>query len=207
MPVIGRTELQGKLDDLVATDSPRVFLFFGERFLSKTAADQLQQAFLETQQGCVCSIDGDREDSSQTLAKLMSYSLLPGLQIFRVNDTKLFHSKNISPSIWKRACQAYEANRLEQAAKYIGELYGLAGLTTEEREPLERLSREQWQKLFGLEKPAELGWTNALADLLASQGNSGANQGDPAEQYIQSLEKEHRSPTRPPTRHLIPSGF
>lgn len=189
MPVIGRAELSGKLDDLVAADSSRVFLFFGERFLCKTAADQLQQAFLAKQQGCVCTIDGDREDSSQTLAKLMSYSLLPGLQIFRVNDTKLFHSKNISQSIWKRAWQAYEANRLEQAARYIGELYGLAGLAAEEREPLERLSKDQWQKLFGLEKPADLGWTNALTDLLASQGNHGANQGDPAEQYIQNLEK------------------
>lgn len=189
MPIFARTELRGKLEAIVADANQKVFLFFGERYLCRKAADQLQEAFLQQREGCICSIDGDREDGSQTLAKLMSYSLLPGLQIFRINDTRLFHSKNISQSIWKRAIQAYEANRLEQAAKYINELYCLAGLTDENREPLDQLSEEQWQKLFGLEKPADLKWTNALADLLAQQASSGSGPSDLAEQYIKSLEK------------------
>lgn len=189
MPLFSRTELKGKLDAIVADGSRKVFLFFGERYLCQTAADQLQEAFLHKNNGCVCSIDGDREDGSQTLAKLVSYSLLPGLQIFRINDTRLFHSKNISQSLWKRASQAYEANRLEQAAKYIDDLYNLAGLRDEKREPLDQLSEEQWQKLFGLEKPSDLKWTNGLTDLPAGKEHSGGGPGDLAEQYIQSLEK------------------
>lgn len=201
MPLIARTELGRKLSEISFGDGPRVFLFFGERFLCRKAVDELEKALLAECGGTVYAIDGDTEDASQTLAKLMSYSLLPGRQIYRVNDTRLFHSKNIAASVWQKACQAYESNRLEQSAKYIGELYHLASIDKADRQPLGEMTGEQWQQLFGIEKPRDLGWTEQLHAPLEDDKTAPPPQSDPAQRYIDSLSKG-----MPPNNVLILSA-
>jgi DNA polymerase III subunit delta len=189
MALITRTELTKELNKLVAEDGPRVFLFFGERFLCRKAVDELQEAFTEKKNTTVYAIDGDQEDGSLTLAKLMSYSLLPGLQIYRINDTKLFHSKNISQAVWNKVCQAFEANRQQQSVKYLADLYNLAAIDRSDRQPPAEMTAEQWLQLFGLEKPQDLQWTNTLFEILEKEDMSTQQPGDLPEKYIQSLEK------------------
>jgi DNA polymerase-3 subunit delta len=201
MPLIARTELGRNLPEISSDDGPKVFLFFGERFLCRKAMGELEKALLEGCNGTVYAIDGDTEDASQTLAKLMSYSLLPGKQIYRVNDTRLFHSKNIAASVWQKALQAYESNRLEQSAKYIGELYHLASIDKADRQPLSEMTGEQWQQLFGIEKPRDLGWTEQLHALLENSETAPPAQSDPAQRYIDSLTKG-----MPPNNMLILSA-
>lgn len=162
MALIKRDELAGKMEQLLPDNGPRLFLFFGERYLCRKAVELLQKSLLGQKKGTICGIDGDQEDPGQTLAKLMSFSLLPGLQIFHINDTRLFHSKNISRTIWDKGCRAFKANRLNQAAKHISDMYSLAAVPPEDRQPLTDLTEEQWQEMFGMQKPADLSWTTSL---------------------------------------------
>jgi DNA polymerase-3 subunit delta len=189
MAVIKRSELKDTLASILVQDGPRIFLFFGERFLCRNAVDELQHALLQWKNGTLYAIDGDQEDSSQTLSKLMSFSLLPGLQIYRVNDTRLFHSKNISETVWQKAWDAFQANKLRQAEKYIADMYHLASLPPKERLPLSEMSDDQWRKLFGLSKPADLGWTDALFEDIRQKEISAPAATDLAEKYMQSFAK------------------
>lgn len=171
-------------------------LFFGERFLCQTAADELTEALLAWRPGTVCAIDGDQEDAAQTLAKLMSFSLLPGLQIFRVNDSKLFHSKNISASLWNKAVLAAEAKQPQRAAKMLGDMYRLAAIPAPERQPFSAMSENQWLECFGMAKPTETGWSDALfAEIANLGGNAPA---DLTENYIRCF-----TSSIPPNNRLI----
>ncbi len=189
MAIIKRAELSDYISKAVKDEGPRVFLFFGERYLCRKGVDELITALQEWKTGTTYVIDGDQEDGSQTLAKLMSFSLLPGLQIYRVNDTRLFHSKNISQSVWQKAVNAFKVNRSQRAVKYLADMYHLAGIGVEERQPLSEMTADQWQGLFGLAKPNDLEWTNQLFDMLQQQDKSTSMQHDLPEKYIESLEK------------------
>jgi DNA polymerase III subunit delta len=189
MTLIKRIELATVLDEIQKQDHPRIVLFFGERYLCRQAADDWQETLLKKRNGTIYSIDGDQEDSSETLAKLMSYSLLPGLQIYRVNDSRLFHSKNVSGSIWQKACKAFETQRFEQAARYIADMYHLASISPDDRQPLTQMTAEQWRTLFALEKPQDLGWTDALFEQIRQREISSSSAQDPAERYMESFAK------------------
>ncbi len=189
MALIQRNELTKYLQEHLGENGPKVFLLFGERFLCRKAADELEKKLFSWKKGTLYSIDGDAEDSSQTLAKLMSYSLLPGLQIYRIQDTKLFHSKNISQIVWEKACQANKADRQSLALKYLADLYHLASIPSTERIPLADMTETQWQESFGLVKPADLDWTTALFPSLLQHSGGSIQQSDMAEKFIEAFEK------------------
>jgi DNA polymerase-3 subunit delta len=189
MTLIKRTELAGIMAQLSSDTGPRLFLFFGERYLCRKAVEHLQKALLEQQKGIICSIDGDQEDTGQTLAKLMSFSLLPGLQIFHINDTRLFHSKNISKTIWDKGYRAFKANRLNLASKHLLDMYSLAAIAPEDRQPLSDMTEEQWQELFGMQKPADLSWTSSLLSEINNLQTKTSAPSNIAEKYMEAFDR------------------
>ena len=93
MTVIKRLELPSFLAKPEQAASCRLYLFFGERFLCRDACDQVERTLATTARGMAATInriDGDAEDPAQTLARLMTFSLLPGRQIYRVTDSRMF---------------------------------------------------------------------------------------------------------------------
>ncbi len=131
----------------------------------------------------------------------MSYSLLPGIQIYHISDTRLFHSKNISKTLWQKACNAFKANRQKQAVKYILDMYNLAAIPPEERLPLNDFTKNQWQEMFGIEKPTDLDWTEPL---LANANQPESHSSAPvnlAQKYIEAFDKG-----LPPNNFLILSA-
>lgn len=187
MPLIKRSELQDYLSNPKSPEH-RVFLFFGERYLCKESADLLQEQLLTKSKGSVNGIDGDREDPAQLLSRLMSFSLLPGRQIFRVTDTRLFHSKTIAEELWAKAVQANAAGKNNPATRYLQSMILAAGLGVESRNPLGDLDEQQWQKSFSFAKPTEaLGWADDL--LFASRDSMAKSGEDIADRFIAALDK------------------
>ena len=93
MTLIKRLELPSFLAKPEQAAACRLYLFFGERFLCRDACDQVERALAGNTSRTAATInrlDGDAEDPGQTLARLMTFSLLPGRQIYRVTDSKLF---------------------------------------------------------------------------------------------------------------------
>ncbi len=179
MPLYSRESLP-ELFKQAGSAPTQVYLFFGERYLCRNAVEQLEQVLLQNG-GTVHAIDGDREDSTTTLAKVRGYSLLPGRQLYRVVDTRLFHSKQVAKNIWERAQKAQTAGKPEQAARALRAFIESGGLSASSDNDLQAMGAGEWQQCFGFAKPGgDLSWTSPL--LLDDQGSSaGSTATDPAE--------------------------
>lgn len=192
MALIKRTELPALLKSMgqgeTEKKNTRVFLFFGERYLCREAADSLQKYLLQQPGGgTVNSIDGDIEDSSKTLGQLMNFSLLPGTQIFRITDSRLFHSKTVASAIWTKVMQARDAKKETACSRQLLSFLAIADLSVDDH--LHEMSGSQWQTLFGFAKPAEnLRWTSELlAATTLSKKNTGST--DIAAQTVDALKR------------------
>jgi DNA polymerase-3 subunit delta len=192
MALIKRTELPPLLEKLEQGGSndknTKIFLFFGERYLCREAADTLQKSLLaQPGGGSVNAIDGDIEDSSRTLGQLMNFSLLPGLQIFRVTDSRLFHSKTVASAIWTKVMQARDAKKEKVCSRQLLSFLSIAGLGIDDH--LHEMSASQWQTLFGFAKPAEdLSWASELLST-APLSKKNAATGDIAARYVEAFKK------------------
>lgn len=188
MSLISRTELPALLKSMEQgqEDVPRIVLFFGERFLCREAADSLQKSLLAGG-GVVNGIDGDQEDSSRTLGQLMNYSLLPGRQIFRVTDSRLFHSKNVASAIWSKVEQAKSSKKEKACRRQLLSFVSLAGLGIDDH--LTEMSGEQWQTLFGFARPTgDLAWADELLATASVSQKSGGN-AESAARYMEAFKK------------------
>lgn len=160
MPVYDRTRFNVLLDAIKQGKHAPLYLLFGERYLSQQSADQLAAA-LCAQGGNIHSIDGDTEDIPTTLAKLRSFSLFGGRQVFRVNGSRLFLSKNVAEALWKRVLKARASQQEEALVSAVLALLEAGGLEADE--DLSALSPAQWKKCLGFSKPSEsLAWLKDL---------------------------------------------
>lgn len=189
MTLIKRNELASWMTREGWEQEARLILFFGERYLCREAADALQQALLQKFGGVVHGIDGDQEDPGRTLGQIMNFSLLPGRQIYRVTDSRLFHSKAVAKDIWNKAVVAHEAGRSGPARQQLQSLVALAALDGDET--LAGLGAEQWQQLFGFAKPAaDLVWADTLLTGSGPQaGPKGGGATSLADRYLTAFAK------------------
>jgi DNA polymerase-3 subunit delta len=188
MALIKRNDLPAVIDGVRQGKKKQVYLFFGERYLCRESADLLQKTLLEQGAGAINPIDGDQEDAGQTLARLMSFSLLPGLQIYRVTDSRLFQSKDMGASLWDKAVQEFGANRPAPALKYLLNMLSLAAILVEGREPFSGLSADQWRTLLSTEKPAgDLSWADRLVVEAGPQASPKGAAANLAERYMEAF--------------------
>jgi len=148
-------------------DPAAAYLVTGERYLCQQAVQQLEQN-LTAKGGTVHAIDGEEEDPARTINRLLSLSLLPGRQVYRVTDTRLFHSKNVAGSLWKRALDAHRNDRPEIALRHLSAMLRAAGLDPAAPDSrLDGMNPQTWKKTFGFTHPGgDLKWAD---ELLASR--------------------------------------
>ena len=188
MPVYDRNKVSALIKEIKTGTTQPVYLLFGDRYLCQQLADHIAEA-LCADGGTVHAIDGDTENINTTLSKLRSFSLLPGKQIFRVNDTRLFLSRKVAKSLWQRAVKARDDKKIERSAAYLRAMMEAGGLdsTDPDNDP-GGLSASQWKKCFGFAKPGNrLDWTRELlTDPRPKAAVSPTPAGDPAE-LLQSV--------------------
>lgn len=188
MALIKRPEFLSQIQGGGVPKNSQIFLFFGERYLCKESADTMQEKLLAETPGAVHTIDGDGEDPSQTLARLMSFSLLPGRQIYRVSNSRIFHSKTVVAEIWDKAEKAHQAGKVAPALRHLQSMAQAVGLKIEGQTPLSEITAKEWQKIFAFAKPKEdLSWADTL---LAQSGEAAKmSSGNLADRYIETFDK------------------
>ncbi|BHH84825.1 DNA polymerase III subunit delta [Desulforhopalus sp. 52FAK] len=188
MALIKRSEFETSLKESTPLPLPQVFLFFGERYLCQTAADNLQERILKDAPGALHTIDGDQEDPGQSLARLMSFSLLPGRQIYRVNDSRIFHSKTVISKIWDKALQSFTNGKHNPAKRHLQAMVQAVNLKVDSPETLSQIPGPEWKKIFGFEKPGgDLSWADSA--LFQSRDEIKASSADIVDQYVTALDK------------------
>lgn len=154
------------LPELLAgvTDSPAcAYLFVGDRFLCRQASAQLEKKLL-TDGGTVHALDGESENPARIISRLRSFSLLPGRQLYRINDTRLFYSKKVAKSLWSRIIAAKTENKPDTAARHLRSMMTACGLepSNPEDNPAE-LGSHAWKKYFDFPHPGgDLSWITPL---------------------------------------------
>ncbi|MGW8195723.1 MAG: DNA polymerase III subunit delta [Desulforhopalus sp.] len=188
MALLKRTELPAILQANKLTFTAPIFLFFGERFLCRESADLLQKDLLRQNKGAVHTIDGDEENPDQTLARLMSFSLLPGRQIYRINNSRIFLSKTVTSKIWAKAEAAFHGGQIEPARRYLLSIMQVAGIAVDGPTVLSEIPEQEWKRIFDFDKPTgNLSWAD---NLLAETPPIGRrNQGNLADRYIEAFDR------------------
>jgi DNA polymerase-3 subunit delta len=196
MPVYKRQDIPKLLSEIEQGATSQVYLIWGERYLCRSAAQELIDQLLPEQDRQTTSlhhIDGDQEDFKKTLNLLKTFSLFSGPQIIWVTDSKLFYSKGVAKNVWDKACEKKERNETRQALRYLLELLNLAGMSPVdlEEESIASLSGPRWKKLFGFTKPqGDLSWVDdLLGDLTPETTSSKELQNDAASLFVETFEK------------------
>ena len=191
MALIKRTELAGLLADTAQLLDCHVFLFFGERYLCHEAANLVEQALMQAGPATLNPIDGEQEDTKQTLARLMSFSLLPGRQIYTITDSTLFQSKTVASQIWDKAVQTAQSGNSNAAMRHLLYLARMAEVSATNPAPFSSLAAEQWHQSFDFAKPdTDLGWADQLFVKAIGSGKSApAAAANATEEYLAALTK------------------
>ena len=194
MPVFKRQDIPKLLSEIKQGSAFQIYLIWGERYLCRSAAQELIDHLLPEQERQTTSlqhIDGDQEDFNKTLNILKTYSLFSGPKIIWVTDSKLFYSKGVAKSVWEKACEKKERNETKQALRYLLQMLNLAGISKEDLndEKITSLSATRWKNLFGFNKPQDdLSW---VQDLLADSADTPPAKGsesDTASMFVQAYE-------------------
>ena len=171
MPIYKRQDISKLHSEIKQGATSQIYLIWGERYLCRSAAQELIDHLLPEQERQTTSlqhIDGDQEDFNKTLHILKTFNLFSGPKIIWVTDSKLFYSKGVTKSVWDKACEKKERNETKQALRYILQMLNLAGISPEDLddEDIASLSATRWKSLFGFTKPqGDLSWVqNLLAD-------------------------------------------
>lgn len=188
MTIIKRSEFEASLQEKATIPQSQIYLFFGERYLCQTAADKLETRLLSDTTGALHNIDGEQEDPNQTLASLMSFSLLPGRQIYHVGDSRIFHSKTVISKIWEKAAQSHQNGRHDPALKHLKAMVQAVSLKIDNPEVFSQIPVPEWKKVFGFDKPGgDLTWADAA--LFQARGDIKKTSANSIEQYIAAIEK------------------
>ncbi|NLZ17519.1 MAG: DNA polymerase III subunit delta [Desulfobulbaceae bacterium] len=165
---------------------PRAVLLFGESYLCRSTAARIEEALL-ADGGVLHAIDGDEEDVHETFARISSYSLLSGRQVYRVSNTRLLYSKNSAKTLWERVLKARTNAQDEHIRKALSAFIGAAGLPLQE-DILHGMSAAQWQKNFNFAQPGDdLNWTSPYLSTTKEQEGASTAGVDTGDQLISLL--------------------
>ncbi len=188
MPLIKRTELTEQYLAASSRQNQQIFLLFGERYLIRKTIQTISSFITESTQATIHRIDETITDPTENLQKLQSFSLLPGKQLFVINDTTLFHNKKILPDLWQKAETAHKNKKTAQELKHLLAFVNAVGLTVENQTTLTELENAQWNALFGFDKPSsDLEWADTI--LFANRDVLNSQKANIAESYQKTFKK------------------
>ena len=182
-----RTDIEPLLEEIRGGRHKQVYLCFGERYLCRQAGNSIEQELVKSTNTTINSVDGSTEDNSKIVSRALSYSLLPGLQVIRVVDSRLFLSRAVGSAIWDKALKAQQNGRTSAAVRHLTSLLALVSIKIEGNQMFTELSADQWQKLFGFSRPdQDLSWADNL--ILESSPTASTPVDDAGARLIQAIE-------------------
>ncbi len=132
MPEINYNALKNHLKELKEKGlfAP-VYLIYGEELLYKTAFENLLDAMVPVSARSLSheSVDGSNENIHEVIERINTFSLLPGIKVVSITDSRIFYSKQDETLLLEKAKEAYDKNDIKKAAKYLVNLLGLLNLS------------------------------------------------------------------------------
>jgi len=189
MPVYQKTDLPKLLTSTKQGRICPVYLLIGDRYLCLQVAEQLAESLIPDQLArgqSLRHVDGDQEDPISTLNHLKTYNMFAGRQIFRVSDSKLFHSKEVAKTIWDKAVVAQGKDNARQTLVYLKQLAAIAQVAVQD---LAELSPDQWRAAFDFARSDAPWLAEAVSGAAPAPAPPRGGTGDPADLYMAALEE------------------
>jgi DNA polymerase-3 subunit delta len=133
MPEINYKKLDAHLAELdnAKKEIAPVYLIYGEEMLVITAYDELLDFFIPAASRDLNydPIDGAKESIHNVVERLNTYSLLAGIKVVSVKDSKIFYARQDKNRLLENAKTAHENNDLKKAATYFLSVIGHLNLS------------------------------------------------------------------------------
>ena len=173
-----------------------VYLIYGEELLWNTAFEALLDALIPAKDRSLNydPVDGTHENIKAAIERVNTYSLLSGTKVVAIIDSKIFYSKQDESSLLENAKEAFDAENMKTAAKYLLSLMGLLNLTFDD------ISRENRSKTLKLdpEKFGDAVWFDEIVAYCTDKKLSIPSEGDNAALLQNAVERGF-----PKGNHLI----
>jgi len=173
--LLNKEQLSHLFEDLQKGKRFPVFLLFGDEYLISQAASELVNLLVTDKQSpsALVTVDGDREQTVETINELNTFSLFEPDKIVWVKNSRIFYSQTTAKELLKQAKKAdTEGDRIE-AARCFGRMMGALGWTLDDIRAgrLHDLAEKQWQSTLGVRKSEdEIQWMEELVRFLADSG-------------------------------------
>ncbi len=134
MPIIRYNDLKKHLKAPGNNPFAPVYLIYGEEMLTKSAFDELLDAMVPASERSLNfeSLDGTQENISEVIGRINTYSLLPGIKVIALRDSRIFHTGPDKDRLLEYAKTAYDDDKIKKAAGYLRSLMGLFNLSYED---------------------------------------------------------------------------
>ncbi len=173
-----------------------VYLIYGEELLWNDALETLLDALIPEKDKSLNydSVDGSNENIKAAIERVNTYSLLSGTKVVAIIDSKIFYSKQDEGNLLEKAKEAFDAENIKTAAKYLLSLMGLLNLTFDD------ITRENRKKALKLdpEKFGDADWFDKIVTYCTDKKLSIPSEGDDAALLQNAVEKGF-----PKENHLI----
>ena len=173
-----------------------VYLIFGEELLWNIALEDLLDALIPGRDRSLNydPVDGSNENIKAAIEGVNTYSLLSGTKVVAIIDSKIFYSKQDEGNLLEKAKEAFDAESMKTAAKYLLSLMGLLNLTFDD------ITGENRNKALKLdpEKFRDAVWFDKIVTYCTDKKLSIPSEGDNAALLQTAVEKGF-----PKGNHLI----
>ena len=134
MPVISYKDLETYLSDKEKNPFAPVYLIYGEEVLTKSSFDELLNALIPADQRSLNYdlLDGTQESVHEVINRVNTFSLLPGIKVIALRDSRIFYASHDQNRILANAQKAYEEDHLKKAASHLLNLMGFLNLSFED---------------------------------------------------------------------------
>ncbi|MBC8392863.1 MAG: hypothetical protein H8E17_09915 [Deltaproteobacteria bacterium] len=147
-----------------------VYLIYGEEFLYKSAMEEILNVLLPGPARSLNyePIDGTSENIQEVIERVNTYSLLPGVKVVAISDSRIFYTKQDEKRLLEQAKDAYENEDFQKAAKYFLSVLGMLNLILDDvRDPTAkeklRLDSDKFEDIERLDKLATFCRENSLS--------------------------------------------
>ncbi len=127
MPEINYKELDKHLKAAKIDAFFPVYLIHGEEALYKTSFNALLDALLPSRDMNYDPVEND--DVYEAIARVNTFSLLPGTKVVSLSDSQIFYSKQSESSFLEKAKDAYDKKDMKKAGKFVAALLGILKLS------------------------------------------------------------------------------
>jgi len=134
MPIINYKDLEKYIEELVNNPFAPVYLVYGEEMLTQNAFDALLDMLVPASKRSINydPLDGTQENIHDVISRVNTYSLLPGIKVIALRDSKIFYAGQDKDRLLENAKKAYDDDNIQKAAGHLRGLMSLLNLSYED---------------------------------------------------------------------------